>query len=269
MNDITIGHDGELFAQDEHGNVKSVIGLIGGTKEAPDPCKFGALQEDNVMAELNIVPARTVDEFVHHTDAVMGELTKRLAKYKLKPLIVPHAEFAPEDLNNIQAQTFGCMPDYDAWNRCENEPVDLSATNSRYAGGHIHIGVPFANEPDKILHLIQFLDVTLGAGLLAQTGISKRTEAYGRWGAHRPTPYGVEYRMIDNTWLADKKLMKWVYKVANWAAKNIAYGAKRRIMVRRSDLEDLLKQKDLVSLRKVANMHLHPELRIKDSEEAV
>ena len=259
---ITIGHDAELFAVDNYGHVCSVIGLVGGTKEAPSPCNRGALQEDNVMAELNIIPATTHKEFVNNTRAVMKELQNRLAKYELKPLIVPHAVFSAKELNNEQAQTFGCKPDFDAWDHCENPIISLDATNDRYAGGHIHIGVPFRTDPAHILRFVRHLDSTLGIGMIATYGTSKRSKTYGRLGAHRPTPYGVEYRAIDNSWLSDEKMMAWVFRVVRYVATRMVLEPNLNTPYTRDWMETVINAGDMETLREMCNMSLPRELHI-------
>jgi hypothetical protein len=38
-----------------------------------------------------------------------------------------------------------------------------------------------------------------------------RRELYGKAGAFRPKPYGVEYRVLSNRWLNSEALIRWVY----------------------------------------------------------
>jgi len=253
---ITIGHDGELFAINQKGMPVSVAGLVGGTKDLPSKCNHGALQEDNVMAELNIDPAISAQEFVRNTNSVMQELTERLAKYKLSPCIVPSMEFPEDALNNQQAQTFGCMPDYDAWEMVENPPVNLEETNQRYAGGHIHIGVPYYHDPVKIIKLIKHLDLTVGIGLLLKYGFSDRMKAYGKIGAHRPTPYGVEYRTIDNSWLQSDESMAWVFELTKWVASNYKEGGLGLTLhMNKEGLQDCIDEQDRGTLAMIFRQH--------------
>ena len=72
---VTVGHDAELFLYDENDNAIPSIGLVGGSKECPRPVNGGAVQEDNVMAELNIEPCTTAKQFVNRTNDVMESLT--------------------------------------------------------------------------------------------------------------------------------------------------------------------------------------------------
>ena len=68
---VTVGHDAELFLYDENNNAYPSVGLVGGSKECPREVNGGAVQEDNVMAELNIEPCITGTQFVNRTNDVM------------------------------------------------------------------------------------------------------------------------------------------------------------------------------------------------------
>jgi len=213
MSNITVGHDAELFLQDGKGGFVPAIGLVGGTKEKPFKVDQGAFQEDNVMAELNVDPATTREEFSDRTKYVMDQLRKHIRPHGLSLSKESAAEFTTEQLDDPQANMFGCLPDYDAWDICENPLIDLSGQNKRYAGGHIHIGVPFTNDGMAICRFVQRLDMTIGIGMQLLFGESERSKTYGRWGAHRPTAYGVEYRVPDNSWLFKPSYRRWVFDV--------------------------------------------------------
>jgi len=256
---FTIGHDAEVFGKKPDGTVVSLIGKVGGTKEEPSPCAKGALQEDNVMAELNIEPASTSKDFIANTNRVMRELEERLAKYDLTPLIEPHAVLDINELNHMQAMESGCEPDYDAWLHCENPPVDLQVSNDRYAGGHFHFGVPFKDDPAKITKFIKYLDATFGVGMLVKHGISKRIGAYGRLGAHRPTPYGVEYRFIDNSWLKSDEDMKWAFDVCAWVIGRFSTLGSANPFVTKEEIQLAIDSNDIEMLRSIYNNHIHPK----------
>ena len=67
VDNISLGADPELFLFNHDSNeVISAEGIIGGTKENPrriSKDEAYGLQEDNVMVEFNIPPAKTKDEF--------------------------------------------------------------------------------------------------------------------------------------------------------------------------------------------------------------
>lgn len=64
---VTLGADPELFIQTPDGRMKSIIGLLGGTKEHPkniDDNRMFKVQEDNVAAEYNIPASGTRESFI-------------------------------------------------------------------------------------------------------------------------------------------------------------------------------------------------------------
>jgi hypothetical protein len=44
-----------------------------------------------------------------------------------------------------------------------------------------------------------------------------RRQLYGKAGAFRPKPYGMEYRVLSNRWLDSEPLMRWVYNTLQTA----------------------------------------------------
>jgi len=63
----TLGSDPEFFITDKQGRLKSIIGLLGGTKDEPrwiDDFGEFKVQEDNVAAEYNIPPCNSKLEFI-------------------------------------------------------------------------------------------------------------------------------------------------------------------------------------------------------------
>jgi len=218
--EITVGADPEAFGVDQQGNIVSMIGKIGGSKHKPLPCKSGAMQEDNILAEFNIDPATTSEQFIHNLKTVMGELHTKIAPYKLE--FKSHAMFEPKFLEAAgpQAMEFGCEPDYNAWTLEMNDRPDASQL-MRTAAGHVHIGFNAQDELDafRAAILMDFY-VGLPSVLLDPEG-KERRGMYGQAGACRPKPYGVEYRVPSNFWLKDEKAMKWMFDSTIEAIQNL------------------------------------------------
>jgi len=63
MLNFTLGHDAEVFLLNEDGVAIPSIGLIGGDKAYPKVIPFGALQEDNVMAEPKFLRSKQAQMF--------------------------------------------------------------------------------------------------------------------------------------------------------------------------------------------------------------
>lgn len=213
MSALTIGHDAEVFVS-KHGTIADAIGLLGGTKESPLKVKQGALQEDNVLAELNIDPASTADEFVDNTNVVM-EVLKGMLPDGYDVVIQSSHHYEKEYLMGAhdQAMEFGCDPDYNCWTLDEND-TSSPLTTLRTAGGHVHIGFPeYVTDTEQVM-VMRMCDYLLGLPSVLLDSDTERRSLYGSAGAYRPKPYGAEYRVLSNFWLKDEALMRWVHRQA-------------------------------------------------------
>ena len=206
---FTIGADPELFFRNNY-KLVSVIDKLGGSKDMPLPLDVAgcAIQEDNVAAEYNIPPCKNVQEFIHYNLHVLNDLSERAAKLglMLAPGIASHS-FDDEELQHWKAGVFGCDPDYNAWTMEKNPPPYSPDPNLRSAGGHVHIG----SDLDP-WHLGRAADIFLGVPATLRDGDERRRSLYGKAGAVRIKPYGVEYRTLSNFWIWSEKDMHWVYE---------------------------------------------------------
>jgi hypothetical protein len=201
--EFTIGADPEVFVGRE-GKVRSIIGLIGGTKENPQPLPIGdgfGVQEDNVAMEFNIP--------VSHTKATFVSNISLADMHGLQFVKDSAVSFPAEELTHPMALVFGCDPDFNAWTKSRNPRPYSPDRNLRSCGGHVHIGV---DAPDETkLKIIRACDLHLGvSSVLLDTG-DLRKQLYGKAGAFRLKSYGVEYRTLSNFWIFDEKLTGWVY----------------------------------------------------------
>lgn len=223
---LQVGADVEEFLYDPIKRIPTpVIGLIGGTKEAPMPVlesvdKGFALQEDNVALEYNIPPAGSVGAFVSNLMEIRKEIQQRVHALGLAPAITASMAFTEDQLRHPQAQRFGCEPDFNVWERKINEPPSASEASKtlRTAGGHIHVsftvdGKP-VNEDDHQIEMelvVMALDLYLGVPFALLDPDTKRSQMYGRAGAFRPKPYGIEYRVLSNYWTTTPELMMYTF----------------------------------------------------------
>ena len=216
---ITIGNDVEFILVKGITPVSS-IGLIGGSKEFPRPCRLGALQEDNVLAEINIYPAKTAKEWEKNNTTVIKELIKQLPA-DITLSTSASAFYGPEELNNPKAQEFGCDPDMNAWQEKFNKFQALKGKFKflRSAGGHVHVGIPDMPVEDKF-ELIRCMDAFIGLQALLVDKDTRRKMLYGKAGAMRIKPYGVEWRVPSNFWIHSKESRKWMFDSAYFCAAN-------------------------------------------------
>jgi hypothetical protein len=213
----SLGADPELFVMDiQSGVFVSGHGLIPGTKTAPHPVPFGGVQVDGMALEFNIDPVTNRGDWLRNVDQVRQAMARMIAP-TLALTAVPVATFDPDYIRKQpdEATELGCNPDFNAWLLGENPPPVASGP-FRTAAGHVHIGWQGRN-PDEADHffecvdLVRHLDNTVGLATVILDPDQTRRSLYGKAGAFRPKPYGVEYRVPSNFWLQNVDLTGWMY----------------------------------------------------------
>ncbi len=237
LNKVTYGADIEFFIR-PLGDTEPIpaIGMVGGTKEKPMPLSKGYfIQEDNVAVEFNIPICKDRNSFVQAVDKGF-----RLCQDKLPPSFSYYekasAAFKPVYLMHPQAREFGCEPDINAYTQKVNPRPHAENPYLRSAGGHIHIGWENPDMESRF-ELIRAMDVFVGLPSLSEDADTRRRELYGKAGAMRIKPYGVEYRTLSNYWLFDLSLLDLVSRRCEMAVKFINYGHK----VMKDDYDDIVK----------------------------
>lgn len=220
MSVILIGCDPEVFVKNKKGVHVSAHGMVPGTKRNPYQVSAGAIQVDGMALEFNIKPASSRDEFILACGAMLEVLKEGLPKEHTLD-IVPAVEFSQPEFDRApeESKELGCDPDFNAWTGQIN-PRPNGDTLLRTAAGHIHIGWTKDKDPFEDSHfrdccsLVKQLDYFLGLPSLHWDRDDRRRMLYGKAGAFRPKPYGVEYRVLSNQWLLSKERMSFVYTSA-------------------------------------------------------
>ncbi len=216
LSEFTLGSDPELMLRDKTGRLRSAIGVIDGTKRKPYPLNKGMAQYDNVNAEFGIVPASNESEWVDNHGEVIRQLDKLVGDLRLS--VTASADFPESELQHEEARRFACDPDFDPYDVTVNViEGDAADGTLRSCGGHIHIGNDaIADDFNTQLDVVKTMDIFLGLPslLLDKDPTShRRRELYGKAGAHRPKPYGVEYRAIGNFWVSHPDLTRLMWKL--------------------------------------------------------
>lgn len=205
---FTIGSDPEFFVK-KGGKIVSAIGLFGGTKLKPKALQeFGDgyfIQEDNVAVEFNIPPAKSKKEFVDSISTIINK-SGIIMPEGCELFVGSSHEFENKDLKHPKAREFGCNPDYNAWTFMEN-PAPSPKTSLRVCGGHVSVGA----ENIHPFFFARAMDLALGVPSCFIDRDLKRRSLYGKAGAFRPTPYGVEYRSLSNFWSKSSELTGYIY----------------------------------------------------------
>lgn len=229
---FTIGADPELFLK-ENGKAISAFGMIEGTKESPQKTERGAYQVDGMALEFNIDPVstsyefekfnlniiKTVADMKNRVAAKNGDGTKR---YGFN--ITATQDFDPEYLAQQpkEALELGCDPDYNAYTG-EVNPRPDGSVNFRTAAGHIHVGwganIPTDNDEHREIcnNFVKVLDATVGMFMTFIDRDPRRRELYGKAGALRYKPYGVEYRTPSNVWIINRDRRECIYNLVSKA----------------------------------------------------
>jgi Phage phiEco32-like COOH.NH2 ligase-type 2 len=247
---IMVGADPELFLRKGR-RLVSAISLINGTKRAPLKTSHGAIQWDNILAEYNINPANTAEQFVVNNTSVLEDLRKHIGD--AYTLDFGAAYWAPATLlMDPRTLIAGCTPDFNAWeNGAQNDPPNYRETRLRSAGGHIHISADgIGTDYLARLNLVRLCDVFIGLPgvLLGDKTDNLRRSVYGKAGAFRPKylskddPYdGVEYRASSNWWLRKPEYMTLAFEGAKEAVSKL-YDSKLQatLFVKGWDIRDTI-----------------------------
>jgi hypothetical protein len=239
---ILVGCDPELFVTRD-GKLVSGHGLIPGTKKDPFKVERGAVQVDGMALEFNIDPASDENQFVNNINVVLAEMQKMIPGHEM--LTIPVAHFGAEMIASqpLVARELGCDPDYNAWEGGRENPrpdVDLPF---RTASGHVHIGWTQdqdINDPGHrhaCIELVKQLDFYLGLPSVIFDKDTERRSLYGKAGAFRFKPYGVEYRVLSNAWLKSDELKAWVFRATNKAVDEYLKG---NYLFKEDDIQDTI-----------------------------
>ncbi len=213
---ITLGADPELFLMKD-GSPVTPKGLIQGSKKFPQPVNNGSIQMDGTAAEFNIDPSFTPEQFSKNIDEVLNQLLS-ITDCTYDTVVTRH--WGVEALSKMSRDEveLGCDPDYNAYTLKKN-PRPSSKVDFRTAGGHIHVG--FVDDGDEsegyknfLSPLVKILDEQIGVPSLFWDGDKERRTLYGKAGAYRPKPFGVEYRSLSNAWVPHVDVREFLFEQA-------------------------------------------------------
>lgn len=219
-NQVLLASDPECFAQTVEGKtITSVAGLLSCSKTNKLDMGDTRIQEDNVLVEFDINPHDNFEGF--NANLVRGiELCADLLKshsMEIAANVSSHI-FTREELVSFHksAFEFGCEPDFNALTGSRNPKPASADPGLRTGGGHIHLGFDhmgtYSTDNQKILGVM--CDYFLGMTAMMIDPDDRRRELYGKAGACRWKPYGIEYRTLSNFWIFDEANRGFVYDQA-------------------------------------------------------
>jgi hypothetical protein len=244
---ILVGADPEQFVK-KNGVFVSAHNLIRGDKKNPQKVPNGAVQVDGMALEFNIDPAATEDQFCFNIQDVMKTMAEMVPGYEV--VSVPVADFSLEYLRSQpkEALELGCEPDFNAWHSAINPRPD-GERPMRTASGHVHIGWTGGQDTSELGHMgrceavARQMDFFLGLPSLMYDTDKRRREMYGKAGACRYKPYGVEYRTLSNAWLKSPELIRWVFRATQRGVANLMKG--NALVDKYGDIQEIINTSDV------------------------
>lgn len=270
---FTIGTDIELALTDGE-RLVSAIPFIPGDKHNPQPMKCGSLlQHDNVMVEFAIPYTDSEGDLVKKIHTALKNTKSQIPKH-LSMLAIPSGYYDPEELNNEEAQKFGCDPDFNAWLVCQNDTPCADSANFRTCGGHIHIGSRVLASDENKFRLVKMMDCfhSLTMMTIDRTIESiERKMLYGKAGCHRPKPYpGIEYRALSNTWISEENLVRLMFRLSRDAMNILVSGKDEDIIeaIGRKRITSTIDEGDIDTARELVGEYVLPNVA-SDTREAI
>lgn len=240
---LRIGTDCEYFVSDENGNIGSSIGLLGGSKEEPLLVSGGNLQEDNVLAEMAIDPARTLEEWLTGISDVRRALEEKLGDWSLE--CRSSYVYTKEQLMSYpeEALILGCTPDFNVY-LGKNNPSPNPKQGLRTAAGHVHFSYANPNRATTA-SIIKALDYTLGLWSVITDDDKERRKLYGKAGCVRFKDYGGEYRTLGNFWLMNTMRQTYVYNITRLCVEHhVVMLPMLRSIVNETELQAIINECD-------------------------
>ena len=261
--EFTIGCDPEIFLT-KKGQPISAHGIIKGTKSEPFKIPDGAYQVDGMAVEFNTDPVdyQKFESFNLKVVSVIKKMKEDVQAVdpELKFNISPVQEFPQEylDAQPDEAKELGCDPDYNAYTKEENPRPDGDRP-FRTGAGHLHIGwgadIPIDNPDhfDICCDFVKMLDYTVGLAMVVFDRDNRRRELYGKAGAFRPKPYGVEYRYPSNAWVVNKARREVVFSMIQFAINIMKSGktGAEYFRVTEEEIQRILNEGDHKSAREL------------------
>jgi hypothetical protein len=158
---------------------------------------------DNVLLEINPIPAASRQEFIEITQdsiKIVSEFIKD--EFGLELTNLNSYDF--KKIRHPKFFMYGCDPSYNIYD--ENYEINNPRSNERFCGGHIHIG--YQEKLSFYKKLIRNCDYHIGLNL--EEYPNNRRDFYGKAGEYRyEEGIKVEYRTPGNDWCFGKA--GWMY----------------------------------------------------------
>jgi len=230
---MTLGADPELMLFDnKKGRIVSSIPVVGRDKH--DPVDLGdgiRMYADNVLVEVAFPPANNKGGFIETIRTAIARMSEALgAGFRLLPK-TSHV-YPESELRNKKAVESGCNENFDVYGRTKGPPPPFNG-GLRTGSFHVHIGHNQLLDPRNKDRMVRLLDIYLGCASIVfdndETSHARRS-LYGKAGEFRPTPYGVEYRVLGNFALRSPRVTELVVDLVQFSVDKLISGQADKII---------------------------------------
>lgn len=185
---------------------------------------LGILHVDGIQGELTVAPSGCRSWILDYMrDGLVA--ARKIADEKGLVLSTASCVPTPEEILSVATEegvAFGCDPDFAAW---DNGAVNINEIYprqhyQRYAGCHLHLGIPEKYDDEDVVNIVQLLDMYLGCSLVLlerdDPTVAQRRAVFGKAGVFRYTKYGLEYRVPSARLLNHPYLYHFAFGVGRW-----------------------------------------------------
>lgn len=216
---FTIGSDPELMLKNSKGKIVSSLPVLKCDKDAPIKLENGIrFYADNILAEAAFPPQTTKEGFVGIFRETFGAMRKHLGnEFAIEP-IASHV-YDDSELEDPKAWEIGCTPNYNGYTEAMNEVVNFTS-GLRTGSAHIHLGNEKLCDFNTRHQTIRLLDAIVGCSSVIfdkDPSSRARRKYYGTAGEFRPTPYGLEWRVLSPFVLRHPALVELAYDLIDFS----------------------------------------------------
>lgn len=227
MKSITLGSDPELHIFDnQEGKVVSSLRILGRDKN--DPIDLGdgiKVYSDNALAENSFPPCESISGIMARMGDVFARTQTHLgARYTLLPKAAHY--YGYDELKEASLWLAGCNPNIDVYAKRLNPPARFT-DDLRTGSFHIHLGHEGLKTNNDRETMVMLLDVFAGCASVIfdkDETATMRRNLYGRAGEFRPTPYGIEYRVLGNWCLRSNLITELVWDLIHHSIHHFEIG---------------------------------------------
>lgn len=260
MKPTSFGTDPEFHLWDEKlGRIVSSMPVLPNKTYPVDLGDGIRTYSDNVLVEAAMPPSDSafgivdtirlaLKKMLHHlTDrySLIAQASHVYLAEELKPYTHPtllNGEGKPLVMDPWES---GCNPNSDSYTGAQNKPANFNS-GLRTGSFHIHVGHEELKPMSVKLDAIKLLDIYVGCPMVIAdkdpTSLARRA-LYGRAGEYRPTPYGVEWRILGNYPLRSSELTLLVFELVEYTMG----------LIHRKESIDILRSSDFLKTQKAIN----------------